>query len=149
MAGRKWDNPTWQAAGAEMVDAIWAHDVAMVDGTPYIVGGDRNAMRDSLHAIGDLALDNIVQGHGDVLLRGEIPETIDSSLKYLDTIESHVEQQIAAGRPKSGLRGLDIECCHKSRIPLNGLAEELHQANLAYLYDLLSHQETPNVEKAV
>jgi cyclase len=126
---------------------LFAGDLIMP--VPYIVGGDRNAMRESLHMISDLALDNIVQGHGDVLLRGEIPETIESSLKYLDTIEKHVQQRIAAGQPQSSLRGLDIECCHKSRIPLNGLAEELHQANLVYLYELLSHQEHTSPERAV
>jgi cyclase len=115
---------------------LFAGDLIMP--VPYIVGGDRQAMRDSLREIRELALDNIVQGHGDVLLRGEIAEAIDTSLQYLDTIEYQVKKWIINDRPKSSLRKLDIERCHKSRIPLNGLVEELHQANLAYLYDLLS-----------
>jgi glyoxylase-like metal-dependent hydrolase (beta-lactamase superfamily II) len=115
---------------------LFAGDLMMP--VPYIVGGDREAMRESLHAIGELALDNIVQGHGDVLLRGEIPEAIETSFQYLDTIEHEVQACIDDGRPKSSLRSLDVERCHKSRIPLNGLVEELHQANLAYLYDELT-----------
>ena len=98
-------------------------------------------MRESLRQVGDLALDNVVQGHGDVLLRGEIPEAIETSLQYLDTIEREVEERIAQGKPQSSLRTLDIERCQKSRIPLNGLVEDLHQANLAYLYDLLATGE--------
>ena len=110
---------------------------------PYIVDGDRQAMKASLAKIGELPLDNIVQGHGDVLLRGEIPEAIETSISYLDTIEQQIENRLARGLPKDSLANLDIERCHKSRIPLNGLTEELHQANLAYLYDLLSaDQET-------
>ena len=117
---------------------LFAGDLIMP--VPYIVGGDRQQMRESLAKVADLGLDNIVQGHGDVLLRGEITETIDTSLQYLDIIEAQVKQRIAKNMPKSSLRRLNIERCHKSRIPLNGLVEELHQANLSYLYDILSAQ---------
>jgi cyclase len=105
---------------------------------PYIVGGDRQAMRESLRLIGNLAVDSIVQGHGDVLLRGEIPDAIKTTYQYLDTIEREVQTRIDHQRPPSSLRGLDVESCHKSRIPLNGLVEELHQANLSYLYEEFS-----------
>jgi glyoxylase-like metal-dependent hydrolase (beta-lactamase superfamily II) len=118
---------------------LFAGDLVMP--VPYIVSGDRFVMRESLHKIKEFALDNIVQGHGDVLLRGEAPEAIETSLQYLDTVEDQVKRYISQGKPPSALRQLDIECCHKSRIPLNGLAEELHQANLAYLYDLLSAEK--------
>jgi cyclase len=120
---------------------LFAGDLVMP--VPYIVDGDREAMKESLAKISELPLDNIVQGHGDVLLRGEIPDAIDTSIQYLDTIEQQIEHHLAKGMPRSSLASLDIESCHKSRIPLNGLTEELHQANLAYLYDLLStDQET-------
>jgi glyoxylase-like metal-dependent hydrolase (beta-lactamase superfamily II) len=115
---------------------LFAGDLMMP--VPYIVGGDREAMRGSLKTISELALDNIVQGHGDVLLRGEIPEAIETSLQYLDTIEREVQACIDRGQPKNSLRSLNVERCHKSRIPLNGLVEELHQSNLVYLYDELS-----------
>jgi glyoxylase-like metal-dependent hydrolase (beta-lactamase superfamily II) len=105
---------------------------------PYIVGGDREAMRESLRTISELAIDSIVQGHGDVLLRGEIPDAIDTTYKYLDTIEREVQQRIENNEPASSLLNLDVESCHKSRIPLNGLVEELHQANLSFLYQELS-----------
>ena len=114
---------------------LFAGDLIMP--VPYIVGGDHLAMRSSLRKISELALDNVVQGHGDVLLRGEIPEAIETSILYLDTIETEVRARVERGIPKENLRRLNIERCHKSRIPLNGLAEELHQANLSHLYDLL------------
>ncbi len=115
---------------------LFAGDLVMP--VPYIVNGDRFAMRDSLRRIAGLPLDSVVQGHGDVLLRGEIPDVIESSLQYLDIIESEVRRRVEKRQPKSALRRLHIEKCNKSRIPLDGLAEELHQANLAYLYDLLT-----------
>lgn len=40
MAGRQWDDPALLDAGRQMVQAIWAHDVVTVDGTPYITAGD-------------------------------------------------------------------------------------------------------------
>ena len=115
---------------------LFAGDLVMP--VPYIVGGDRQAMRASLQQIGDLALDNIVQGHGSVLLRGEIPEALKTSDLYLDAVEAKVREAVDQGLPKSALRSLDIEQFHKSRIPLNGMVEALHQNNLAHLYDELT-----------
>jgi endo-1,4-beta-D-glucanase Y len=40
MAGRRWPDSEWLDDGTRMVGAIWAHDVADVNGTPYIVAGD-------------------------------------------------------------------------------------------------------------
>ncbi len=50
-------------------------------------GGNIDDLRRSLRAIEIAGLENVVQGHGEVLLRGEIRNTINSSLKYLDCIE--------------------------------------------------------------
>ncbi len=108
---------------------------------PYIVGGDRDEMRQSLEKIRQLGLENIVQGHGEVLLRGEIAETIESSLKYLDAIEHKVRFRVNKGMPPSSLKKIHIESCFKSRIPLNGMTEQLHQANLEYLYHLFASQK--------
>ena len=119
---------------------LFAGDLVMP--VPYIVGGNRAEMRESLRTISELAIDSIVQGHGDVLLRGEIPEAIETSYQYLDTIEREVQARIDRGLSVKSLRRLDVERCHKSRIPLNGLVEELHQANLAYLYQELSTGQT-------
>ncbi|MBN1935300.1 MAG: MBL fold metallo-hydrolase [Anaerolineae bacterium] len=108
---------------------------------PYIVGGDISEMRQSLEMINELPLENIVQGHGEVLLRGEIAKTIESSLKYLDAIESKVMARVKKGAPPHMLRRIHIESCHKSRIPLNGMTEQLHQANMQYLYHLFASQK--------
>jgi glyoxylase-like metal-dependent hydrolase (beta-lactamase superfamily II) len=120
---------------------LFAGDLVMP--VPYIVGGNRQAMRASLQQISDLALDNIVQGHGNVLLRGEIPEALETSFQYLDTIEQEVQKTIDNGLPQSTLHELDVEQCHKSRIPLNGMVEALHQNNLAHLYNELSTGKQP------
>lgn len=114
---------------------LFAGDTVMP--VPYIVDGDRLELKESLRAIGKLSLDNIVQGHGGVLLRGEIKATLRSSIAYLDTIYEKVQEKIEAGAPRDELRRIDIESCGKSRIPLDGLVQDLHQANLEALYDQL------------
>lgn len=114
---------------------LFAGDTVMP--VPYIVDGDRLELRESLRAISKLILDNIVQGHGGVLLRGEVKATLKSSIAYLDTIYEKVQEKIEAGAPRDELRRIGIESCGKSRIPLDGLVQDLHQANLELLYDQL------------
>jgi len=114
---------------------LFAGDTVMP--VPYIVDGDRLELMESLRAVGKLSLDNIVQGHGGVLLRGEIKATLRSSIAYLDTIYEKVQEKIEAGAPRDELRRIGIESCGKSRIPLDGLVQDLHQANLEALYDQL------------
>ena len=119
---------------------LFAGDTVMP--VPYIVDGDRLELRESLRAISKLTLvDNIVQGHGGVLLRGEVKETLRSSIAYLDTIYEKVQEKIEAGAPRDELRRIGIESCGKSRIPLDGLVQDLHQANLEMLYDQLVSDE--------
>jgi len=104
---------------------------------PYIVAGDRLELMKSLRAIEKLSVENIVQGHGGVILRGEIKEALKSSIAYLETIYQKVRQKVEAGAPRDELRQISIESCGKSRIPLDGLVQELHLANLEVLYDQL------------
>ncbi|MFQ5812307.1 MAG: MBL fold metallo-hydrolase [Anaerolineae bacterium] len=114
---------------------LFAGDTVMP--VPYIVDGDRLELMESLRAIGKLSLDSVVQGHGGVLLRGEIKETLRSSIAYLETIYRKVQGRVEAGAPRGELRRIGIESCGKSRVPLDGLVQDLHQANLEVLYDQL------------
>jgi len=102
---------------------------------PYIVGGNLDDLVLSLRAIKDKNLENLVQGHGEVLLRGEIEETLDANIHYLETVDRLVRERIARGVPRSRITDITIEECGLSRIPLGGLVQKLHQANLLMLYD--------------
>jgi cyclase len=117
---------------------LFAGDAVMP--VPYIVGGDREAMMDSLRIIGQLSLENIVQGHGAVILRGEVEQALKSSIFYLETIYEKVKEAVEAGAPPESVAEIDIEQCGKSRIPLNGLVQQLHEANLLHLYELMTAQ---------
>jgi len=101
---------------------------------PYLVDGDYDDLVASLKRIPRLKLENLVQGHGEVILRGEIQNAIRSNLRYLADLRRHV---VRAGHRRDALGYLatvDIEECGKGRILLNGLAPELHGRNLVALY---------------
>ena len=100
---------------------------------PYVVDGDIDEIMTSIKRMGRMGLENIVQGHGDVILRGEIDAAVRENLNYLSAIKRAVK---AASRRKNALELLDnitIEACGKSRVYLGGLAQTLHQRNLRAL----------------
>lgn len=102
---------------------------------PYIVGGDLDDLIHSLAAIKQKSLENLVQGHGTILLRGEIEETLDANIHYLKSVDRLVREGIARGVSRQAILNITIEQCGLSRIPLGGLVQRLHQANLLTLYD--------------
>lgn len=117
---------------------LFAADTMMA--IPYFVDGSYDDFVNSLHALQNGGFENVVQGHGEVVLRGEVEEVIQSDLNYLATIRRYVERALERGQPPEALDAVSIESCGKSRIPLNGLVQELHQANLRALYRELAAQ---------
>lgn len=101
---------------------------------PHIVKGNYELLIESLQMIKELKPNFIIQGHGDVLLRGEIDEAIDANIAYLHTIVDRVQRLLARGEPMYRLRDIDIESCGLSRVPLDGLVSKLHVNNLVALY---------------
>jgi hypothetical protein len=103
-----------------------------------------DALRGSLQKVAELPIENMVQGHGEVILRGEVQGIVETSLGYLDTIEAKVDQALEADKGKGKGKGWEslqrdnIESCGLSRIPLNGLVQQIHVANLLALYDRLA-----------
>jgi glyoxylase-like metal-dependent hydrolase (beta-lactamase superfamily II) len=108
---------------------------------PYFVWGSRHEFKNSLKFLKEYNLESIVQGHGEVLLRGEIPGSLESSIRYLDILEQKVSEVVEKGKGKEALDKLTIDRCGKSRIPLNGLVQDLHRANAYALYDELVHAD--------
>jgi glyoxylase-like metal-dependent hydrolase (beta-lactamase superfamily II) len=109
---------------------------------PTIFDGDLDTLVQSLERLKELPIDSIVQGHGEVILRGEVADRIDQAVAYLNRIHDLVDETIAEGRPRDSLHENDIESCGLSRIPLNGLVQQLHTANLVALYDRLAKVKT-------
>ena len=109
---------------------------------PYIVDGNIDDIMSSIKRIGKMGLENIVQGHGDIILRGEIDAAVRENLNYLSCIKKAVK---ALSRRKNAIELLDtirIEDCGKSRVYLGGLAETLHQRNLRALLQQMTVETT-------
>jgi len=110
---------------------------------PYIVDGDVEEISNSIKKISRMGLENIIQGHGDIVLRGEIDAAVKENLNYLSSIRKVAK---TASRRRAAQDYLDengVESCGKTRVYLGGLAEELHRRNLRALYQL----EVKNAEK--
>jgi cyclase len=110
---------------------------------PYFVWGDAGRTAHSLRAIRALKPESVIQGHGDLLLKGELVEEIESSMHYLECITAKVKELLEEDAPESALRSIDIESCGKSRVPLDGLVQHLHRENLAALYARFKPTEEP------
>jgi glyoxylase-like metal-dependent hydrolase (beta-lactamase superfamily II) len=102
---------------------------------PSLVDGQIETSAASLRKIPRMKLENLVQGHGEVILRGEIPNAVRSNLAYLAALDRYVHRQQRrkspsplADEPTSGIR--------QSRILMNGLADEPHRRNLQALLRL-------------
>ncbi len=120
--------------GALVVEdrVLFSGDVMMP--LPTIVDGDYDVMVSSLKRIPRLKLENLVQGHGEVILRGEIQNAVRSNLHYLACIRREVKKAAKRRDPEGYLANVSLEDCGKTRILLNGLAGELHDRNLLSLY---------------
>ena len=101
---------------------------------PYLVDGDFEDMSNSLKYIAKMGLENIVQGHGDIILRGEIEGSVKDNLDYLSAIRKAVRQANRRKYPLDLLETVGVEESGKSRVLMGGLAVELHRQNLIALY---------------
>ena len=116
---------------------LFAADTVMP--VPSVTDGDIDAFRASLQRLLELQIENLVQGHGEIILRGEIKEIIQRNIDYLDQIEEKVAQAVRQGTAgREALKHDSIESCGLSRIPLNGLVQQIHVANLLTLYDRMA-----------
>jgi cyclase len=114
---------------------------------PFFRDGDLDVLAATLKTISGMGLENIVQGHGDVILRGEIDEMISSHLVYLDRIRKEALNAVRWKWTVDDLHQIPIEKCGKSRILLNGLAPDLHFQNLAAVFQKLQKEEAGVSEK--
>jgi len=117
----------------EQDKVLFASDTMMP--VPSIVDGDLDSFRRSLKRIKKLEIDNMVQGHGEVILVGEVEAAIDASLHYLDTIEQKVVLALESEGGREALRTDSIESTGLSRLPLHGQVQQIHVANLLALHD--------------
>jgi len=109
---------------------LFAADTVMP--IPYFVDGSFADFIGSLTRLLERDYENIVQGHGDIILRGEVPEKIRSDLEYLRTLDEAVKIALDKGREDLENQ-VSLRNCGKSHVLLNGLVQQLHQHNIRAL----------------
>ncbi|NWG18244.1 MAG: MBL fold metallo-hydrolase [Chloroflexi bacterium] len=100
---------------------------------PYFVDGSYDDFVESLNRLRNNNYENVVQGHGEIILRGEVEEKIAEDLDYLYKLRAAVDMALVEAAPDKALEAISIEQCGKSRILLNGAAPQLHRHNVLAL----------------
>jgi glyoxylase-like metal-dependent hydrolase (beta-lactamase superfamily II) len=101
---------------------------------PYIVDGDIDVSIESMEKVSKMGLENVVQGHGDIILRGEIAHVMNDNIAYLNEVKKAAKKASRRKYPLDLLEEIDVESCGKSRVLLNGLAEDLHHNNMINVF---------------
>jgi glyoxylase-like metal-dependent hydrolase (beta-lactamase superfamily II) len=107
---------------------------------PYFIDGSYDDFIATLKSLQGQGFENVVQGHGEVILRGEVEATIQDNLRYFEALREHVEIAMRRNDPHKYLETVTVETCGKSRILLNGAVQELHRENLQALYQQIVAQ---------
>ncbi|MEL6403900.1 MAG: MBL fold metallo-hydrolase [Chloroflexota bacterium] len=118
-------------------NVLFAADTVM--SLPYFVDGNFEAFLESLGRLQDRHFESIIQGHGEVILRGEVQKKIASDISYLEKLRIAVDKALASSndpeKVKKALGSIKVGACGKSHILLNGDVTTLHHYNVLALGD--------------
>ncbi|HEY88560.1 MAG TPA: MBL fold metallo-hydrolase [Thermoflexia bacterium] len=104
---------------------------------PIIVQGDWRREIQTLQKVKELAPLTIIQGHGEVILRGEVNTVMDRYIHYLTCMEEKARKLLADNKPRDLIWDIPLEACGLERVPLGLGSQQLHTANLFSIYDQL------------
>jgi cyclase len=104
---------------------------------PIIADGDWEREIETLTYIKGLAPETIVQGHGEVILRGEVQVVIDRYIAYLECVHKKAWNMLRQGRDRKEIWNIPLEDCGLERVPLGIASHRLHVANIMSVYDKL------------
>ncbi|GIL09256.1 MAG: MBL fold metallo-hydrolase [Chloroflexota bacterium] len=110
---------------------LFAADTVMP--VPYFVDGSYDDFLASLEMLRAETLEMVIQGHGEVILRGEIEDKLSADIGYLRSLRAAVDRALVSPDPDAMLDAIRIEDCGISRILLNGAVEQLHRQNVRAL----------------
>lgn len=108
---------------------------------PVIADGDWRQEITTLREIKNLAPETIVQGHGEVILRGEVQSVLDRYINYLECVEDQARKVIKRGRARQTIWEIPLETCGLERVPLGIASHQLHVANILTVYDRLRAEQ--------
>jgi len=119
----------------ESEQLLLAGDAVMA--IPIIARGDWQQAIASLEKIMQLKPETIVQGHGEVILRGEVDEVLTRYIRYIECVVKKAEEAVKAGKERKDLAKISLEACGLERVPFGLASHRLHAANLYSVYDQL------------
>jgi cyclase len=121
----------------EQDNVLFAADTVMP--IPYFVDGNYRNFLDSLAKLERRSFENIIQGHGEVILRGEVGQKIISDIAYLQKLRIAIDKALVSSdnpdKVEKALASIKVGACGKSHILLNGVVEQLHYQNVLTLAD--------------
>lgn len=116
-------------------NVLFAADTVM--SIPYFVDGSYTEFLASLERLRNRSFESIIQGHGEIILRGEVNKKLDSDIDYLHRLRIAVDKALASSsnpeKVKKALGSIKVGACGKSHILLNGAIETLHYQNVLTL----------------
>lgn len=116
-------------------EVLFAADTMMP--LPFFVDGDYKALRAALERLTQGKYETIVQGHADIVLRGEMAQRLQQDIAYLDVLGNLVDQALSSTANSADLDAalatIQIEDCGKTRVLLQGAAQALHRQNVLAL----------------
>ena len=104
---------------------------------PIIANGDWQQEIETLTYIKELEPDTVVQGHGEVILRGEVTTVMDRYISYLECVREQAQKVLDKGRDRKEIWDVPLETCGLERVPLGIASHQLHIANILSVYDHL------------
>lgn len=108
---------------------------------PIIADGDWQQEIDTLKLIKEMKPDTVIQGHGEVILRGEVNTVMDLYINYLECVREQAEKVFNRRRVRKEIWDIPLETCGLERVPLGVASHQLHVANLLSVYDSLKAEQ--------
>jgi cyclase len=117
------------------LNVLFAADTVMP--IPYFVDGDFDDHIRTLEGLQARNFENIVQGHGEIVLRGEVEPKLQSDIDYLYKLRIAVDKALDSStdpqKINKALASIKVGACGKSHILLNGVVQQLHYQNVMSL----------------
>ncbi len=108
---------------------------------PIIADGDWQQAIDTLNHIKEMKPDTVIQGHGEVILRGEVQTVLDRYIAYLECVYKKAQGVLDEGRDRKKIWDIPLEDCGLERVPLGIASHQLHIANILSVYDKLKEEQ--------
>jgi len=104
---------------------------------PIIADGDWEQALNSLYIIKEMMPETVIQGHGEVILRGEVQVVLDRYIHYLECVHEKAVTMLESGKERKQIWNIPLEDCGLERVPLGIASHRLHVANILSIYDKL------------